>query len=493
MSLHDKHKDWLEARGIDAALAEKFGLITTRDAAGKSWLTVPYVEHGKTLNHKYRKTMEKKHRMDGGAPLLLWNHDALLSDPVQNGQARVVITEGEWDALSALQSGFPYTVSVPNGGPKDPHRGEITEENDAERYRFLWRAKAILDPVCGFVLAVDDDDVGRLLAAELARRLGPERCFFVRYPDGCKDLNEVLDRHGEGAVALVLNSAKPYPVRGLYRFSDFPDPPALRSFPLNLPGADRAPELVPGTLTVWTGFAGSGKTSLMVFVIADLLRRGINVAMGSFETQIKPILQTKLRATLLRCSDKDTTQPQFVAPERVMEADQLLEERFSILCQDFADEDHELTLEEMLELGRIAVLRDGAQLLILDPWNELEHKRRPDETETDYTSRAIRAIKAFARAYDIAVWIVAHPKKPMTFGQKPAAPGLYDISGSSHWANKADYGVVIHRPDKQSTVTEVIVCKVRMGLPGREQTIKLDWQWTDSTYVSCDRSNSYAA
>jgi len=490
MTMHDKHKDWLEARGIDAGLAEKFGLTSTRDADGKFWLTVPYAEDGKVLNHKHRKTMEKRHRMDTGAPLLLWNHDVLLSEPVRTGQAPVVITEGEWDALSAIQSGFPYTVSVPNGGPNDPHRGEISEENDAERYRFLWRAKANLDPVSSFILAVDNDDVGRLLAAELARRLGPERCRFVTYPEGCKDLNEVLDRHGEGAVALVLNQAKPYPVRGLYRFDDFPSPPPLRSVPINLPGADNGPQLVPGTLTVWTGFAGAGKTSLMVFVIADLLRRGINVTMGSFETQVKPILQTKLRAAILGCSDKDTTDPQWVAPARLAEADRLLNERFSILCQDFVDEDHELTLEEMLELGRIAVLRDGAQLLIIDPWNEIEHKRRPDETETDYIGRAIRAIKSFAKVYDVAVWIVAHPKKPLTFGQKPAAPGLYDISGSSHWANKADYGVVIHRPNKENNVTEVVVCKVRMGLPGREQTVRLEWHWSNSSYVSLEREHA---
>ncbi|MGI4763453.1 MAG: AAA family ATPase [Janthinobacterium lividum] len=484
MTIHDKHLDWLERRGLDSALAGKLGLTTTTDGAGKSWLTVPYVEQGKVVNHKFRQTMAKKHRMDAGAPLTLWNHDALLSEAVRNGQAAVVITEGEWDAIAAIQSGFPHTVSVPNGGPNEPSRGEITEENDAERYRFLWRAKAHLDAVATFILAVDGDDVGRILAAELARRLGPERCRFVTYPDHCKDLNDVLQLSGEGGVALVLNSAKPYPVKGLYRLSDFPDPPALQSLPLYLPGSDDGPHLVPGTLMVWTGFAGAGKTSLMVFIIADLLRRGVNVTMGSFETQVKPILQTKLRAALLRCSDKDTTNDTYVTPERRAEADQLLEDRFSILCQDLADEDHELTLEEMLELARIAVLRDGARLLILDPWNELEHKRRPDESETDYIGRAIRAIKAFARLYNIAVWVVAHPKKPMMWGQKPSAPGLYDISGSAHWANKADYGAVIHRPNKETNVTELVICKVRMGLPGREQTVKMEYSWMTSSYIS---------
>ncbi|WP_260597832.1 DnaB-like helicase C-terminal domain-containing protein [Sphingomonas endolithica] len=483
-NLHPKHAEWLAGRSLDPLLAEKFGLTSTQQGGNGFWLTVPYIENGQVVNHKLRQTAEKRHRMDAGAPLTLWNHDALLSEPVRSGQVPVVITEGEWDALAAIQSGFQHTVSVPNGGPNEPSRGELTEEGDAERYRFLWRAKAHLDAVSSFILAVDGDPVGRILASELARRLGPERCRFVTYPAGCKDLNEVLDVYGSGGVALVLNDAKPYPVKGLYRFSDFPDPADTPSIPLYLPGAVDGPHLLPGTLMVWTGFAGSGKTSLMVFIIADLLRRGINVAMGSFETAVKPILQRKLRAAIMQCSDNDVGNEKYVSTERVAEADELLEQRFSIICQDFTDEEHEMTLEEMLELARIAVLRDGARLLIFDPWNELEHKRRPDETETDYTGRAIRAIKAFARQYMVAVWIVAHPKKPMQWGQKPDAPGLYDISGSSHWANKADYGAVIYRPNKENNETQLIICKVRMGLPGREQTVKMEWQWTNSTYVS---------
>lgn len=480
--IHEKHKGWLNDRGLDPVLAEKLGLITTNDSGGY-WLSVPYVENGRVINHKYRRTQEKQHRMDAGAPLTFWNHDALLSEPVQSGQQPVVITEGEWDALAAIQCGFAHTVSVPNGSPKEPTPGEIDPGNDAERFRYIWRAQGALDKVSAFILAVDGDAVGRVLASELARRLGPERCRFVTYPNECKDLNEVLLAYGQGEVARVLNEAKPYPIKGLYRMSEFPEPPAVRSIRIDLPGAEEGPELVPGTLMVWTGFAGAGKTSLLCFVLADLMRRGINVAIGSFETQIKPILHTKLLASVMRCSDRDVHNGQYVSQENFDKALALVEARLVIMCQDIADEEHELTLEEILEMCRVSVLRDGVRLIIIDPWNELEHKRRPDESETDYTSRAIRAIKAFARLYNVAVWIVAHPKKPQMWGQKPSAPGLYDISGSSHWANKADYGAVIHRPNKETNLVELVVCKVRMGLPGREQTVKLEYHWTTSSYV----------
>ena len=42
MGLHQRHKEWIEGRGISAEIAEKFGLQTVQKD-GKAWLAVPYV------------------------------------------------------------------------------------------------------------------------------------------------------------------------------------------------------------------------------------------------------------------------------------------------------------------------------------------------------------------------------------------------------------------------------------------------------------------
>ena len=116
MTLHTKHKEWLAGRGIEAETAEWFGLKTVEEG-GANWLVVPYMEGGQAINHKWRLTKDKRHKMDSGAPLLLWNADCLKSPQVREGKVPVVITEGEWDALAAIQSGAEHTVSVPNGAP----------------------------------------------------------------------------------------------------------------------------------------------------------------------------------------------------------------------------------------------------------------------------------------------------------------------------------------------------------------------------------------
>ena len=47
------------------------------------------------------------------------------------------------------------------------------------------------------------------------------------------------------------------------------------------------------------------------------------------------------------------------------------------------------------------MVRDGANMLIVDPWNEVEHRRRGNESVADYTNRAIRSFKRFASSYDV--------------------------------------------------------------------------------------------
>ena len=89
-----------------------------------------------------------------------------------------------------------------------------------------------LDAAARIILATDNDAPGNALAEELARRLGRERCFRVRWPGSVagrdapeaeadkayrKDANEVLCKDGPQAIRAYLEAAEPYPIKGLFR------------------------------------------------------------------------------------------------------------------------------------------------------------------------------------------------------------------------------------------------------------------------------------
>jgi hypothetical protein len=64
-------------------------------------------------------------------------------------------------------------------------------------------------------------------------------------------------------------------------------------------------------------------------------------------------------------------------------------------------------------------------------------------SETEYVSQMLTKIKRFAQHHDVHVWFVAHPRQLRDWKGQP--PTMYDISGSAHFINKADNGLVIHR------------------------------------------------
>lgn len=468
MGIHNKHREWLGERGLDPSLAEMFGLESVmRD--GKCWLSVPYVHAGETINHKYRLTSEKDHRMDLGAPLALWNADCLTDPKVRNGQVPVVITEGEWDAMAAIQAGSPYTVSVPAGAPAKP----TPDLDEAKRYEWVDRHANELREVKEFIIAADDDQAGHNLRADLVALLGADRCKFIEYPFPCKDLNEVLKEYGPKRVSECIITARPFPVQGLYKLEDFPEKGEVRSYPVGVAPIDEMVRIVPGTLTVLTGFANMGKSTFMNAVIGNALR-SFPVCVASFETDVKPILRDGLRMAMGRIGKHE------LGSANLSEVDKLIADRLLVISQT-VDEDMEMDLDKYLELCRVAVLRHGVKMIVLDPWNELEHKRRRDESETDYIGRAIRAIKRFAKQNDVAFWLVAHPAKPVP-GLK-TIPGLYDISGSANFANKADYGLTYHRTSFDKNEAKIIVNKVRMGLPGRRGEVSVSFDFRTSEFV----------
>lgn len=455
--LHDKHKLWIEGRMIDPALAEKLGLESVQDREGY-WLRVPYLERGETINHKWRLTSEKRHRMDQGAPLLLWNADALSHPEVLAG-APVVITEGEWDALVALTARVPHVVSVPNGAPSS-----ITDEpENAKRYEWVYRHLKELEQVKQFVIAADGDEAGMNLAHDLVSLLGAERCRWIKYPDGCKDLNDVALAFGHAAVAELVMRAKPYPIKGLFTVDDFPPRAAIQPMSIGIKPIEHMISIVPGTLTVFTGYANIGKSTVLNSIIAHLVANNVPICIAPFETDI-PILLEGVRQSMAKCGKHELHHVD------LRPIDQAIRSNVTLIYQA-VDEDDEMDLEWFLDRCRAAVIQYGARVIFLDPWNELEHQRRNGETETEYVNRALRAIKRFARRFNVAFWIVAHPSKPAE--GTSAVPKLYNISGSAHWANKADYGLTYHRRDPTANAAELHVTKVRMGLPGEKGKVNV--------------------
>lgn len=472
-----------ENRGISPETAARFGIYTARrDLGGEvvpddggNIVVFPFVERDAVVNEKYRAPAKKFWQRTGGKRTF-WNADTLDDPSLADGRMPLIITEGEIDALTAIECGFPLAVSVPDGAPgvQDGADPEVLEpinpsEENNGKFEFLWNNREKLARVKRFILAVDADAPGKRLAAELVRRLSAARCSFVIYPAGCKDLNEVLMRHGVDAVSRVLNSARPYPVRGLYRLSEFPQTDALETFSTGWTTLDGQLRLFPGEFMVVSGIPGHGKSTWVVNLLVNTAElHSWRSAIFSPEMPVVPQLRDKIRRVRLRRSI-DMADKAILA-----EADEWIEKNFVFIDADpTGANDEEYDLDWLLDRATDAVLRDAVRVLVVDPWNEIEHAKRRDETVTDYIGRSIRALKRFARLYEVVVIVIAHPTKDVAKEGKSRPPTLYDIENSAHWFNKCDHGVIVDWPDSNIAESVIRVAKVRFSESGERGQVRL--------------------
>lgn len=472
MTISVKHLEWLESRNISVEAATAMGIYSgKRGATGVdpdpkgNILVFPYLEHGEEVNAKYRAPGKRFWQKQGGKKVF-WNRDILEDPSLHDGSHPLVITEGEMDALAVITAGYPFVVSVPDGAP--PARDaqgklidvpdstyDIDPDND-DKYDFILNDWENLSKIKSIIIATDSDEPGMRLSKELVRRLDRVRCRFVTYPATAKDFNEVLGIGGPKAVLDMMTAAKPFPVSGVYSFNDLPDEAPINTVTTGWAGLDQ--NLMPYTpcFMVVTGFPGHGKSTWTVQLASQLaLWHGWNIGIASFEMRIKPYVTNQITNTFIRKRMAAATPDARLSPEA------FLQRRFCFIAPD-PEEDIDHDLDWLIDRMTTAVIRHGMRVCIIDPWNEIDHRRNKDESVTEYVGRAIRKLKVFAKRYDVLVIVVAHPDKSARHRDADDI-GLADISDSAHWANKADIGVTVGRigePDI-STSTGIYIKKVR--------------------------------
>lgn len=467
--LNQAHLAYLERRKLDPEIATSLGLYSDKtNTNGEGVLVFPFKLEGRTVNHKYRSVGEKKFWQDQNATRCFWNAQVLEDPEIK----RLIITEGEFDAMAAIQSGFPHTVSVPDGAvPEDAERAD-------NKLAFMAECEAIWS-IPEIVIATDNDGPGRTLAKELVRRLGAVRCLFLEWPANCKDLNEVLYRYGEEGIKKLINEAKQYPVKGLFKLSEYPDLPAPKTHSTGWRNLDEFFKPVQGTLCIVTGVPSAGKSKWTAALLKNILiRYQHKAALASFEMPVVPYLRNELRHQLEGAN---------LNPNQKQEADKWIEDNFIFIDQDPREEEEEATLEWLIDRAKDAVIRYGIQWLLIDPWNQVDDNRKAGESTPEYQKRAIKSLKRFAKSYDVGVIIVAHPTKDIKLANgEIREPNLYDIDGSAHWYNAADHGLVIDRGLNESRI-KVVVKKARFKGTGKPGEAWLNWCERDGEYIEIDQ------
>src|SRR3990167_8044278 len=161
------------------------------------------------------------------------------------------------------------------------------------------------------------------------------------------------------------------------------------------PSVDKHYTVAPGQLTILTGWPGAGKSEWLDALLVNLSRQGWKFAIYSPENQPVELHIAKL-------AEKLTGKPFGHGPtERISieEVDELVDE----LSQSFAfieTLDGAVTAKEVIQAASpyLSSFGESNRGLVIDPWNELEHWRPVNLTETEYVSQTLSMVRNWARA-----------------------------------------------------------------------------------------------
>jgi twinkle protein len=472
--------DYLLARGISDKTISDHGLSLgdVYDDESKKKLPAvkfPYYKNGIVVNAKH-KTICKKFRQERGAESCMYRYDAI------GGLSEIVVCEGEMDALACYESGVKNVTSVPDGAPA------MTAKNYEKKFAFLESAQPIFEQAKRIILFVDNDLPGKKLEAELARRIGVEKCWRVQCHKDCKDANDVLLKYGMMEVRKLVKEAKPYPVGGIFDMGSIEDlifnlydAGEQRGFSTGWPIFDDFYTVKPGQLTIITGIPGSGKSEFLDALMVNLtLNYDWRFCVFSPENwPLQRHAQSLLEKLCKKPFGRDGYTTRRIERSNLKGLIDSMAERFYFVMP----EEDAMDLNTILEKARVCVYRHGVKGLIIDPWNELEHSMG-NLTETQYVSTQLGRIRRFARMNDVHVWLVAHPQKLQKDKdtKKYRPPTMYEISGGAHWRNKADVGICVHRPDMNQDITEVYVQKIRFREVGKLGAVQFGYIRDSGTY-----------
>ena len=457
ITLSPEHRSWLNQRGISDTTIEQFKLYTSIQwvygiddiyVEGKyNCISYPYFRSGEIINAKYRAS-GKRFKLNTGSELIAYNQDCLLLL-----EDYVIITEGEMDCLTIYEAGFKSVISPPNGAN--------LHTNNLE-----WLNK-IYDEVnskAKIYLALDNDTAGRQLFQDLSRRFDSNKIYEVKYPDNCKDSNDVLLNHSTSVLYNCIVNAKQIPLEGIID-DDNLGSLAMGIYENGYPQGvttgwkklDEHVKFIRGEFIVVTGIPTHGKSVfcenlMMKLALKENWKLGVSIMESDPEVTVINMVQMMNQAYAHGINR--------ISPDRFMSSLDFIKNSFKFFN---INEFEKNSLDEILKKGVELVHRYGIDMLYIDPWSYVE-KDLGKMTDNQFFESCLPKIRTFRKKYNCAVLVVAHPRKmdnDMKSG-KPRVPGPYDIGGSNQWYGAPDKIMTVYcnyREDKKVDFHEIHIQK----------------------------------
>lgn len=432
--VRDSALAYLANRGISKEIAERYQVTAFENKPNVLWFPF-FNEYGKLVYVKYRKMDYRKGRdkakewtESGGQPILFGMNQC-------SGYNTLVITEGQMDSLSVAEA-FKDQPDAPNAYCSVPNGCNA----------FTWIPNC-LDWLKKFdtVIVFGDMEHGHMSLLETITQRIPCKIKSVRAEDylGEKDANDILTAFGAEAVRKCVQNAHEQEISNVKELADvqYVDITKLPKISTGIRELDKALKggICFGQVCLLTGKRGDGKSTFMSQMVADAIDQGYGVFIYSGEL---PDFHFKgwLNAQLAGNSHMSARDDGFDGKEYYLDAetDKKISEwyRGRAFIYDNKIIDGEET-ESLIETIKKVANRKNVKLFCID--NLMTAMDIVEDQNNLYLAQSnfVRQLKDIAMRYDVAIILVAHPRKA---GKDDKDAGFDNdiVSGSSNITDRVD-------------------------------------------------------
>lgn len=380
-------------------------------------------ELGEHLANKYRKTKKSN------GPKMWFEKDTNVNTLFNMDKIDItkplLITEGEFDCLSAIESGFKNAVSIPSGV-------NGTNEWINSNWTFIEQFEEV-------IIWFDNDEAGVKGSREVFNRL-PNASVKIVGCEVANDINELLHKFGKMAILKQIEKASTPILDGVSTLDMIEDFDVHEAETLKT-GIEYIDEkligMVFGSLNVLSGRNGSGKSTILNQIyIAEPISQGYKVFLFSGE-----LVGGNVKYWLLQTLANEEQFAEYTAKDGHKYKKVTIDAKNKIVSdvkdRFFLYDSDDYRIEAILEKMTILAKRYGVRVFIIDNLMTVESTLKDKyEAETD----TVKKLKAFAKKYNVIVHLVAHPRKSMNENISKD-----DVAGSANITNLADYVTVIER------------------------------------------------
>jgi replicative DNA helicase len=218
-----------------------------------------------------------------------------------------------------------------------------------------------------------------------------------------------------------------------------------------------------GEYWIYGALPSRGKTSAARQCAAANVLAGVPTLVFSVEMSEEQWIQQTI-ATHARVTANDMRNPQLLGPSEKMALRKSME--LFRKCPLLVDESSPLSIRELVSRARLAIRRDGVQLVIVDYLQTLD---APGKERMHQVASASAALRDLAKSEGVAVLALSQLSRPRS-GNINDPPQMTQLKESGDIEAHAHTIVLLHLPESgdgdPTGDDQLIVCKQRFGRRG---------------------------